>query len=61
MELAAREINHAKIVPDNDKGNIHSFNASLALASLHYKINWPISSNVVLPSSSLNLKNSGTL
>jgi hypothetical protein len=33
----------------------------LALALPHYKINWPTCSNVILPSSSLNLENSGTL
>jgi hypothetical protein len=48
-------------VPDNDKGNILSFNASLALASPHCKINWPKCYSVVLPSSPLNLANSGTL
>jgi hypothetical protein len=61
MELGAREVNHVKAMSDNDKGNILSFNASLALASPHYKINWPTCSNVVLPSSPLNLENSGTL
>jgi hypothetical protein len=48
-------------VSDNDKENILNFKASLALASPHYKINWPICFNVVLPSSPLNLKNLGTL
>jgi hypothetical protein len=33
----------------------------LALASPHCKINWSTCSNVVLPSSPLNLENSGTL
>jgi hypothetical protein len=61
MVLGAREVNHVKVVPDNDKENIHSFNASLALVSPHYKINWPTCSNVVVPSSPLNLENSGTL
>jgi hypothetical protein len=60
-ELGAREVNYVKAVPDNHKGNILNFNAPLALASPHYKINWPTCSNVVLPSSPLNLKNSGTL
>jgi hypothetical protein len=60
-ELGAREVNQVKVVPDNDKGNILNFNALLALASAHYKINWPTCSNVVLPSSTLNLENSGTL
>jgi hypothetical protein len=27
--LGAREVNHVKAVPDNDKGNILNFNASL--------------------------------
>jgi hypothetical protein len=40
-ELGAREVNHAKAVLDNEKGNVLNFNASLALASPHYKINWP--------------------
>jgi hypothetical protein len=44
-------------VPDNDKGNILNFNVSLALSSPHYKINWTTCSNVVLPSSPLNLEN----
>jgi hypothetical protein len=48
-------VNHVKPVPDNDKGTILSFNVSLALVSPHYKINWPTCSNVVLPSSPLNL------
>jgi hypothetical protein len=61
MELGAREVNYVKAMPDNDKGNILSSNASLALASPHCKINWPTCSNVVLPSSPLNLENSGTL
>jgi hypothetical protein len=61
MELGVREINPVKVVPDKDKGNILNFNASLALASPHCKINWPIYSNAVLPSSPLNLENSGTL
>jgi hypothetical protein len=44
MELGAREVNYVKAVPDNDvpdndKGNILNFNASLALASPHCKIN----------------------
>jgi hypothetical protein len=39
MKLEAREANQEKTVADNDKGNILSFNASLALASQHYKIN----------------------
>jgi hypothetical protein len=39
MELGAREVNHVKAVPVNDKGNILNFNVSLALASPHYKIN----------------------
>jgi hypothetical protein len=34
---------------------------SLALASPHYKINWPTYFNMVLSSSPLNLENSGTL
>jgi hypothetical protein len=51
----------SKIVRDNDKGNILNFNASLALASPHCKINWMTCSNVVLPSSPINLENSGTL
>jgi hypothetical protein len=54
-------VNHVKAVPDNNKGNILSFNVSLALASPHCIINWPICSNVVLPSSPLNLENLGTL
>jgi hypothetical protein len=61
MELGAREVNYVKAVPVNDKGNILSFNASLALASLYYKINWSTCSNMVLPSSPLNLENLGTL
>jgi hypothetical protein len=61
MELGAREVNHVKVVPDNDKRNILSFNASLALASPNCKINWPTYSNVVLPSSPQKLENSGTL
>jgi hypothetical protein len=48
-------------VPDRDKENILNFKMSLALASPHYKINWPTCSNVVLPSSPLNLENSGTI
>jgi hypothetical protein len=55
-ELGAREVNKVKAVSDNDKANILNFNASLALASPHCKINWPICSNVVLPSFPLNLK-----
>jgi hypothetical protein len=39
MELGTREVNHVKAMPDNDKENILSFNASLALASPHCKIN----------------------
>jgi hypothetical protein len=61
MEIGAREVNHVKAVPDSDKGNILNFNTSLALASPHCKINWPTCSNVVLPSSPLNLENSGSL
>jgi hypothetical protein len=61
IELGARGVNYVKAVPDNDKGNILNFNASLALASPHCKIKWPTCSNVVLPSSLLNLENSGTL
>jgi hypothetical protein len=61
IELGARGVNQVKAVPDNDKGNILNFNASLALASPHCKINWPTCSNVVLPSSLLNLENLGTL
>jgi hypothetical protein len=57
-KLKAREVNYVKAVPDNDKGNILNFNVS---GSPHYKINWPTCSNVVLPSSPLNLENSGTL
>jgi hypothetical protein len=60
-ELEAREVNHVKAVPDNGKGNIVNFNMLLALASPHCKINWPTYSNAVLPSSPLNLENSGTL
>jgi hypothetical protein len=60
-ELGAREVNQEKAVPDNDKGNILNFNMSLTLALPHCKINWPTCSNVVLPSSPLNLQNSGTL
>jgi hypothetical protein len=54
-------VNEVKVVSDKDKGNILNFNASLALASAHCKINWPTCSNVILPSSPLNLENSGTL
>jgi hypothetical protein len=54
-------VNQVKVVPDKDKGNILNFNASLALASPHCKINWSTCSNVILPSSPLNLENSGTL
>jgi hypothetical protein len=61
VELGAREVNHVNAVLDNDKGNIISFNSSLALASPHCKINWPTYSNVVLPSSTLNLENSVTI
>jgi hypothetical protein len=69
MELGAREVNEVKAVSlapithmsDKDKGNILNFNVSLALASPHCKINWPTYSNVVFPSSLLNLENSGTL
>jgi hypothetical protein len=61
MELGAREVNHVKVVPDNDKGNILSLNTSLELASPHCKINWPTCSNVVLPSSPQNLENSEIL
>jgi hypothetical protein len=61
MELGAREVNHIKAVPNNDKENILNFNTLLELASPHYKINWPTCSNVVLSSSPLNLENSGTL
>jgi hypothetical protein len=61
MELGAREVNNVKAMPDNNKGNILNFSASLALASPHCKINWPTCSNVVLPSSQLNLENSVTL
>jgi hypothetical protein len=61
IELGAREVNQVKAVPNNDKGNILNFNASLALASPHCKINWPIYSNVVLPSSLLNLEKAGIL
>jgi hypothetical protein len=39
IKLKAREVNYVKAVPDNDKGNIINFNASLALASPHCKIN----------------------
>jgi hypothetical protein len=60
-ELAAREVSYVKAVPDNDKGNNLNFNSSLAIASPHCKINWPTCSNVALPSSPLNLENSGTL
>jgi hypothetical protein len=60
IELGAREVNQVKTVSDNDKGNIISFNVSLALASPHCKINWPTCSNVILPSSVLNLANSGS-
>jgi hypothetical protein len=60
-DLGAREVNQVKIAPDCDKGNILNFNMSLALASPHYKINWPTCSNVVLPPLPLNLENSGTL
>jgi hypothetical protein len=61
IELGAGEVNQVKVVPDNDKRNILNFNASLALASPYYKINWPTYSNVVLSSSPLNLENLGTL
>jgi hypothetical protein len=61
MELGAREVNQVKTVVDKDKENILNFNVSLALASPHCKINWRTCSNVVLPSSPLNLENSGTL
>jgi hypothetical protein len=61
MELGAREVNHVKVVTDNDKENIFNFNTSLELASPHYKINYSICSSVILPSSPLNLGNSGTL
>jgi hypothetical protein len=61
MELGAREVNYVKVVTDNDKENILNFNMSLALASPHCKINYSICSSVVLPSSPLNLGNSGTL
>jgi hypothetical protein len=60
IELGAREVNQVKVAPDKDKGNILNFNASLALASPHCKINCPTCSNVVLSSSPLNLENSGT-
>jgi hypothetical protein len=39
MVLGVREVNHVKAVPNNDKGNIFSFNALLALASPYCKIN----------------------
>jgi hypothetical protein len=61
MELEAREVNHVKVVPDNNKGNILSLNTSLELVSPHCKINWPTCSNVVLPSSPQNLENSEIL
>jgi hypothetical protein len=61
MELGAREVNQVKVVQDNDKENILNFSALLALASPQSKRNWPTCSNVVLPSSPLNLENSGTL
>jgi hypothetical protein len=61
MKLEVRKVNQVKGVPDKDKGNILNFNASLAIASPYYKINWPTCSNVVLPSSPLNFENSGTL
>jgi hypothetical protein len=61
MELGARVVKKVKAVPDNDKGNILSFSASLALASPHCKINWPTCSNGVLPSSPLNFENLETL
>jgi hypothetical protein len=44
-----------------DKGNILYFNASLAITSPCYKINWPICSNIVLSSTPLNFENSETL
>jgi hypothetical protein len=55
MELGSREVNHVKAVPDNDKGSILSFNATLALASPHRKINWPTCSNVVFGGHVLDL------
>jgi hypothetical protein len=61
IELGAKEVNQVKAVPDKDKENILNFKASLALASPHYKINWPTCSSVVLPSSPLNFENSGIL
>jgi hypothetical protein len=56
MVLGAREVNQVKAMPDNDKGNILNFKASLVLDLPHYKINWPTCSSVVLPSSPLKFK-----
>jgi hypothetical protein len=54
IELGAKKVNRVKAVLDNDKGNNFNLKASLALASPHYKINWPTCSSVVLPFSPLN-------
>jgi hypothetical protein len=39
IELGAKKVNRVKAVLDNDKRNNFNLKASLALASLHYKIN----------------------
>jgi hypothetical protein len=61
IELGAREVNQVKAVSNNEKENILNLNVPLALDLPHCKRNWPTCSNVVLPSSPLNLANSGTL
>jgi hypothetical protein len=48
-------------VPDRDKGNNFILQISLQAASPYCIVNWHICSNVLLPSSPLNLINFGIL
>lgn len=60
IELGARDVNQVKAVPDNDKGNNLTLKTSDCTSLLCAK-NCPTCSNVDLPSSPVNLTNSGTL